>query len=350
MSKKVFVLTAVLLAVIFYAGFAIAGDNCEFDKNCSETKTGSNPPVTYLRIYDFWRSPINEKDCSISIEYGMQKISSCAASGDWDGDFSRDTGGSKKITVECNKKILDFTLSCEGAGGAAKKSRKFDATHWYIKRHAKEQRMGGICYATDDCLQGLNCLLAPGRDPRSTWKQCLCPNGTSSGCNYTEPSDPGAGAGDIFCPQDVKRCPDGSYVARDPKNKCVFPACSGTNNENNNQSTQISTPNIIQTPTITPNPTIRPQNQSKCEDSDGGKDYDEKGTVKYGKYSYSDKCSKNNKKVYEYYCNPVNGKPKVELHKCEYRCSNGACKKSAFSSWFGSMVSGAINNFKNITK
>lgn len=32
---------------------------------------------------------------------------------------------------------------------------------------------------------------------------------------------------DMFCAADVQQCPDGSYVARDPKNNCKFRLCSG---------------------------------------------------------------------------------------------------------------------------
>lgn len=31
--------------------------------------------------------------------------------------------------------------------------------------------------------------------------------------------------GNLICAQDVKKCPDGSYVSRDPKNNCEFNAC-----------------------------------------------------------------------------------------------------------------------------
>lgn len=31
----------------------------------------------------------------------------------------------------------------------------------------------------------------------------------------------------MFCAADAKACPDGSYVARDPKNDCKFKACPG---------------------------------------------------------------------------------------------------------------------------
>lgn len=29
----------------------------------------------------------------------------------------------------------------------------------------------------------------------------------------------------VFCTQDVKECPDGSYVGRDPQNNCEFFSC-----------------------------------------------------------------------------------------------------------------------------
>lgn len=31
----------------------------------------------------------------------------------------------------------------------------------------------------------------------------------------------------IVCPADVQACPDGSFVARDPDNGCVFRPCPG---------------------------------------------------------------------------------------------------------------------------
>ena len=32
-------------------------------------------------------------------------------------------------------------------------------------------------------------------------------------------------SGDIVCTDDVKACPDGSYVSRNPDNNCEFDAC-----------------------------------------------------------------------------------------------------------------------------
>ncbi len=29
----------------------------------------------------------------------------------------------------------------------------------------------------------------------------------------------------VFCPQDVRQCPDGSWVGRDPDNHCRFRPC-----------------------------------------------------------------------------------------------------------------------------
>jgi hypothetical protein len=37
------------------------------------------------------------------------------------------------------------------------------------------------------------------------------------------PDDP------IVCTADVKQCPDGSYVSRDPDRGCAFRPCPGTN-------------------------------------------------------------------------------------------------------------------------
>lgn len=53
-----------------------------------------------------------------------------------------------------------------------------------------------------------------------------CPDGSYVGrdpnnnCEFFDcPQEP------VFCPQDVKQCPDGSYVGRDPNNNCEFFAC-----------------------------------------------------------------------------------------------------------------------------
>lgn len=41
------------------------------------------------------------------------------------------------------------------------------------------------------------------------------------------PPPPEMSAEPIVCPADVQACPDGSFVARDPDNGCVFRACPG---------------------------------------------------------------------------------------------------------------------------
>lgn len=69
--------------------------------------------------------------------------------------------------------------------------------------------------------------------------------------------------------------------------------------------------------------------ENRCNDSDGGKNYDEDGTV-FGKISRSQSGSKSdfcssNTQLTEYYCD---GKfVKNEKYICENGCADGACKK-----------------------
>lgn len=42
-----------------------------------------------------------------------------------------------------------------------------------------------------------------------------------------DPPPPEMSAEPIVCPADVQQCPDGSFVARDPDNGCVFRPCPG---------------------------------------------------------------------------------------------------------------------------
>ena len=61
--------------------------------------------------------------------------------------------------------------------------------------------------------------------------------GLAAGCSAPaprtkQPSPPGPpppemASETIVCPADVRECPDGSFVARDPDNGCVFRACPG---------------------------------------------------------------------------------------------------------------------------
>lgn len=41
----------------------------------------------------------------------------------------------------------------------------------------------------------------------------------ANGCTTTKGKEP------VFCPTDMKECPDGSSVSRDPENNCQFRAC-----------------------------------------------------------------------------------------------------------------------------
>jgi hypothetical protein len=41
------------------------------------------------------------------------------------------------------------------------------------------------------------------------------------------PPPPPMSGDTIVCPADVKQCPDGSYVSRNPGNGCIFDPCPG---------------------------------------------------------------------------------------------------------------------------
>lgn len=41
------------------------------------------------------------------------------------------------------------------------------------------------------------------------------------------PPPPPMPGDDVVCPADVKECPDGSYVSRDPARRCAFNPCPG---------------------------------------------------------------------------------------------------------------------------
>jgi len=61
-----------------------------------------------------------------------------------------------------------------------------------------------------------------------------------------------------------------------------------------------------------------------CTDSDGGKNYYEKGTVTVDGTSYTDYCLDENRLI-EYYCS--NNQMRFDTYACPYGCENGACKK-----------------------
>jgi hypothetical protein len=44
------------------------------------------------------------------------------------------------------------------------------------------------------------------------------------------PPPPPLSAEPVVCPADVKQCPDGRFVGRNPDNGCTFDACPGANN------------------------------------------------------------------------------------------------------------------------
>ena len=61
-----------------------------------------------------------------------------------------------------------------------------------------------------------------------------------------------------------------------------------------------------------------------CTDSDGGKNYYQKGTVTVDGTSYTDYCLDENRLI-EYYCS--NNQMRFDTYACSYGCENGACKK-----------------------
>jgi eight-cysteine-cluster-containing protein len=100
----------------------------------------------------------------------------------------------------------------------------------------------------------------------------------------------GACLNTTVCAQDVKTCPDGSYVSRIPPS-CEFAVC--------------------------------PVVSVTCTDTDGGLIYYKKGTVLYSGGSYSDLCSSSTT-LAEYSCS-VSGTPSTSYYTCPYGCSSGAC-------------------------
>ncbi|MFH0862488.1 MAG: hypothetical protein V1875_05590 [Candidatus Altiarchaeota archaeon] len=68
------------------------------------------------------------------------------------------------------------------------------------------------------------------------------------------------------------------------------------------------------------NPTVA-ENTTNCTDSDGGKNYYVKGTVKWGVSSYDDVCQEAN--LVEFFCQ--NNQPQKESYSCPLGCQDGAC-------------------------
>src|SRR3989339_828401 len=64
---------------------------------------------------------------------------------------------------------------------------------------------------------------------------------------------------------------------------------------------------------------------STCTDSDNGKDYFVKGTMKYTGGSYIDSCMGGNSAI-EYYCDET-GVGKTENYSCEFGCVNDVCRR-----------------------
>jgi ElaB/YqjD/DUF883 family membrane-anchored ribosome-binding protein len=55
--------------------------------------------------------------------------------------------------------------------------------------------------------------------------------------------EPGSNPGEIIaCPQDVRQCPDGTYVTRDPAQNCAFRDCPGSNGYKAPQQAPNSSP------------------------------------------------------------------------------------------------------------
>ncbi len=69
-----------------------------------------------------------------------------------------------------------------------------------------------------------------------------------------------------------------------------------------------------------------------CTDSDGGKNYYEKGTVTVDGTSYTDYCV-NNYTLKEYFCTEITtsglGGAAEEIYQCPYGCRNGACLRES---------------------
>ncbi|MCX8189902.1 MAG: hypothetical protein N3F05_01595, partial [Candidatus Diapherotrites archaeon] len=65
-----------------------------------------------------------------------------------------------------------------------------------------------------------------------------------------------------------------------------------------------------------------------CNDSDGGKNFDAKGTVVFGGQTYVDFC--NGSVVNEHYCESNQGRSTT--YNCPYGCSDGACLSSSYGS------------------
>jgi len=80
--------------------------------------------------------------------------------------------------------------------------------------------------------------------------------------------------------------------------------------------------------------------QVQCTDTDGGKNYYEKGTVtdRYGE-KYTDYCI-DKKNLMEYYCNE-DGTSGSESYECPYKCEDGACiTKSPIPPYEGKLTCG----------
>ncbi|MEA1925551.1 MAG: hypothetical protein U9M95_06755 [Candidatus Altiarchaeota archaeon] len=66
-----------------------------------------------------------------------------------------------------------------------------------------------------------------------------------------------------------------------------------------------------------------PDSSFECQDTDGGKNYEKKGSVldKYNKVN-TDYCEE--RRLYEFYC-MENGRVNIDIYRCPQNCSNGKC-------------------------
>jgi hypothetical protein len=127
---------------------------------------------------------------------------------------------------------------------------------------------------------------------------------------------------EVYCTSDMKACPDGSYVSRDPENDCEFNACP-----------------------------------SVCTDSDGGYNKDIKGTTVGQFYhntlnttvgTYTDYCYNNFMGVIEYYCS-VDGDNKVVRsgsQNCSNGCLDGACISKTNTTYSCTDSDGGLNYYE----
>ncbi len=78
------------------------------------------------------------------------------------------------------------------------------------------------------CPDGITSV---GRDPKNNCEFFPCPRPSTmpskmgDNIDGTATTRPPESKKQVFCPQDVRQCPDGSWVGRDPENNCRFRSC-----------------------------------------------------------------------------------------------------------------------------